>query len=331
MPRNHHKNAEEKVLEIIKRNLKGTETIVIGVSGGPDSIFLLNCLLKFNSHHKKFKIIVAHVNHMLRGKEAEEDMKFVESLCKKNAIQFELEKIDVEALSKTTKSSVEESGREIRYNFFEKLFKEFKADFCITAHHSDDNLETILLNLIRGASVKGLAGMKISTKKKSGLRIFRPLLCVSKEEIMDFMNSKKIKYRIDRSNMDTTITRNFLRHKVIPVIKTLNPNLSQTVLKNAKTFEDLHNYIHLEAQKWIRKHRDAKKSYHIKSFTPLPLALKKQIILTIYQEMVGETKNIENKHVEEVIEVIERNIGGKKKKLGRYIVEIKQGRFIFSK
>jgi len=348
MPRNHHKNAEEKVLEDLKGFLKGDETLIIGVSGGPDSVFLLNCLLKFRDKNKKnLNIIVAHINHMLRGREAEKDMEFVEELCKKRSLTFKSTAIDVEALSKTTKSSVEESGREIRYNFFEKLFKEFKADYCLTAHHSDDNLETIMLNLIRGASVKGLAGMKhFTTKKTSGLRIYRPLLCISKEEIMAFLRKTHVDYRIDRSNLDTTIPRNYLRHKVIPLIKKLNPNLTQTVLKNATTFDHLHEYIHTEATNWIKKHGtthgtihvtangtthgSTSRSFPIKQFISLPLALKKQIILSIYQNLAGSTKNIENKHVEEVIEIINRNVGGKKKRLGRYTVEIKQGRFIFN-
>ncbi len=386
MPRNHHKNAEEKVLEDLKGFLKGNETLILGVSGGPDSVFLLHCLLKFRDQNitkqskknsttkiptNSLNIIVAHINHMLRGREAEKDMEFVEKLCKKNNLTFRSTAVDVDALSKTTKSSVEESGREIRYKFFEELFKEYKAQFCLTAHHSDDNLETIMLNLIRGASVKGLAGMKrFTTKKTSKLRIYRPLLCVSKEDIMAFLRKTNIDYRIDRTNLDTTIPRNFLRHKVIPLIKKLNPNITQTVLKNALTFDHLHEYIHIEAENWIKKHgshngthhstHDTKHStphtthdklhgkhdtansaYHgsnhishrafpVKQFSPLPLALKKQIVLSIYQNLVGDTKNIENTHVEEVIEIIDRNVGGKKKRLGRYTVEIKQGRFIFN-
>jgi len=359
MPRNHHKNAEEKVLEDLKGFLKGNETLILGVSGGPDSVFLLHCLLKFRDQNitkqskknsttkiptNSLNIIVAHINHMLRGREAEKDMEFVEKLCKKNNLTFRSTAVDVDALSKTTKSSVEESGREIRYKFFEELFKEYKAQFCLTAHHSDDNLETIMLNLIRGASVKGLAGMKrFTTKKTSKLRIYRPLLCVSKEDIMAFLRKTNIDYRIDRTNLDTTIPRNFLRHKVIPLIKKLNPNITQTVLKNALTFDHLHEYIHIEAENWIKKHgtydtshstrtthHNSHRTFPVKQFLPLPLALKKQIVLSIYQNLVGNTKNIENTHVEEVIEIINRNVGGKKKRLGRYTVEIKRGRFIFN-
>lgn len=335
MPRNHHKNAEEKVLEDLKTFLKGNETLVIGVSGGSDSVFLLNCLVKFKEKNKNLKIIVAHINHMLRGREAEKDMEFVEKLCKKLQVTFKAKEVDVETLSKTTKSSIEESGREIRYQFFEELFEEFKANYCLTAHHSDDNLETIMLNFVRGASVKGLSGMKRFSTKKSGLRIFRPLLCVSKDEIMDFLTKNHTEYRTDQSNLDTEITRNFLRHKVIPLLKKLNPNLSQTVLKNASTFNELHKYLSTEVAKWIEAHGEKKTDHHptsfpVLQFAPLPSSMKKEIILTIYRNLTGDAKNIENKHIEEVVEIIDRNIGGKKKSLGKHTVEINRGRFIFN-
>lgn len=331
MPRNHHKNAEEKVLEDLKKFLKGNETLIVGVSGGPDSVFLLNCLIEFRVSHKNLQIIVAHVNHMLRGRDAEDDMKFVKELCKKNDLIFESTAVDVEALSKTTKSSIEEAGREIRYGFFEKLFTKYKATYCLTAHHSDDNLETIIFNLIRGASVKGLSGMKHITTKKSGLALARPLLCVSKNEIMEFLKNTKTKYRVDHTNADTKITRNFLRHEIIPLIKKINPNLSQTVRKNASTFEDLEKYLALEAENWIGTHGTKNRtSFPVSPFTRLPEALKKQIILSIYRHFEENTKDIEVLHIEEVIDIIDRNIGKKKKTLGQYTVEINQGRFIFS-
>lgn len=341
MPRNHHKKADEKVFETLSKTLKGSETLIIGVSGGPDSVFLLTCLLEFKRRHP-IKIIVAHVNHMLRGTEAEKDMEFVKALAQKHSLIFEKTEVNVSSLAKTTKSSVEESGREIRYKFFLKLFKKYKASYLLTAHHSDDNLETILLNFVRGASIKGLCGMKLISTQKTGLVLFRPLISVSKQEIMEYLKEKEIEFNIDRTNLDSSIPRNFLRLKVIPELKNLNPNFSQTILKNSKIFSETQDFINREAEKWIGKHSLTKtahsstrvtsssaKTFDLKSFNFLPASLQKEILLLIYKNLAGTTKDIENTHLNEVLSIINKNIGGKHKRLGKYTVEIKQGTFIF--
>ena len=339
MPRNKHKKANEKVLEVLGKTLKGNEILIIGVSGGPDSVFLLNCLLEFKEQTApkttSLKIIVAHVNHILRGHEAEEDLEFVKSLAKKHNLEFEKTEVDINSLAETTKSSIEESGREIRYKFFLKLFKKYKADFLATAHHSDDSLETILLNFIRGASLKGLCGIKLISTQKTGLTLFRPLLCVSKQEIIEYLQDKNIKFRIDQTNFDTKIPRNFLRHEIIPQLKTLNPNLSQTILKNSESFMEIQNFLNEKAKVWIQENSNinnarSQSSFDLKSFNLLPRSLQKEIIILIYKNKAGTTKDIENTHLNEVLSIINKNIGGKKKRLGKYTVEIKQGTFIFN-
>lgn len=329
MPRNKHKTAEQKVLEALKKHLKGGETLIIGVSGGPDSIFLLNCLLKFEP---KVKIIVAHINHALRGIEADLDTEFVKDFAKKHSLPFHSTKIDIMALAKSSKKSIEETGREIRYKFFNKLFKKLKANYLLTAHHADDNLETILLNFIRGASLVGLSGMCEITTRKDGLKIFRPLLCVTKEEICSTLAENQCKFRIDNTNSDVTIPRNFLRHSVIPLLKRLNPNLAQTILKNAGNIHEIHKHIEKDANKWIEENKinseENDYTFDLKSFTSLAHALQQEIIMKIYKKLSGTAKNITKANIDEVLSIINKNIGRKQKKLGKYIVEIKNKTFI---
>jgi tRNA(Ile)-lysidine synthase len=326
MPRNKHKEADEKALENLRRHLKGGEALVCGVSGGPDSVFLLKCLVKLKEE-LSLKIIVAHVNHTLRGEEAENDAKFAKTLAKNLGLIFECTKVDTIALASTTKSSVEEAGREIRYNFFLKLFEKYDATHVLTAHHGDDNLETILLNFVRGGSLRGLGGMKEKTRKKNGLRLLRPLLNISKKEIAEHLDKQHIESRLDQTNLDPSIPRNFIRINIIPELKKLNPSLQKTVLKNSKNIQEVQQFLKEEAEIWIKEHSP---NYDIKSFRTLPTPIQKKILIRIYRKKEGNTKNIEAVHIEEVLNIINKNIGRKHKQLGKYTVEIKKGTFILN-
>ncbi len=332
MPRNKHKSPEEKALSALKKYLKAENTIICAVSGGSDSVFLLNCLLKF-SETTPIKIVVMHVNHSLRGFDAELDAEFVKELAKKHNLKFHCTKIDVLALAEAKKSSVEEIGREIRYKFGYKLFEQYKADYFVTAHHSDDNLETILLNFIRGSGLKGLAGMKVITQHRNGLKLLRPLLSISKDEIHKFLEENTIQYRLDQTNFDTSVPRNFLRHEIIPKLKEFNPNLQKTILKNSHICAEIHDFLKEKAEKWIDKHNLSKKpdsldTFDLKSLHSLPLPIQKEILRRIYKRKTGDAKNITSAHIDEVLNIINKNIGRKQKRLGEYTVEIQKGTFI---
>jgi tRNA(Ile)-lysidine synthase len=325
MPRNRHKSPKEKTLETLKKYLKGGETVICGVSGGPDSVFLLHCLANFSEKIAKIKIVVFHVNHSLRGLDAELDENHVKILAKSFGFPYHVKKIDVLVLAKSKKQSLEEISREIRYNFALELQKKYKADFVTTAHHADDNLETVLLNLIRGSGLKGLSGMKEISRKRNGLKLLRPLLNISKEEIRLHLEEKDIDFRIDQSNLDTKIPRNYVRHEIIPKLKALNPNVQKTILKNSTNILDIHDYLKEKAKKWISEHEN---KFDTKELKLLPKPIQKEILLQIYKKKNGNTKNLEAVHIDEVLEIISKNIGRKQKKLGKYTVEIQKGTFI---
>ncbi|MFA4891205.1 MAG: tRNA lysidine(34) synthetase TilS [Candidatus Gracilibacteria bacterium] len=332
MPRNKHKSPEEKTLLALKKYLKGGETIICAVSGGADSVFLLNCLLKFNET-TPIKIVVMHINHSLRGPEADMDAEFVKNLAEKHSLTFHCTKVDVTALAESTKSSLEEIGREIRYKFGYELFEQYGAAYVVTAHHADDNLETILLNFIRGSGLKGLSGIKVIKQKRNGLKLFRPLLSISKDEIRKFLEEKHIHYKFDQTNLDTTIPRNFLRYEVIPKLKEFNPNLQKTILKNSQICAEIHEFLKEEAEKWIEKHNlsenpDSLTKFDLKSIRSLPLPIQKEILRRIYKRKTGDIKNVTSTHIDEVLNIINKNIGRKQKRLGEYTVEIQKGTFI---
>ena len=332
MPRNRNKDPEQKTLETLKKHLKGGETLIIGVSGGADSVFLLNTLTKFKP---KLNIIVAHLNHTLRGLDADLDTQFVKDLARKHDIECHCTKFDILHIAHTNKKSLEETGRDQRYAFFQKLYKDKKADFILTAHHSDDNLETILFNFTRGATLQGLSGMQEVSTNKIGTKFLRPLLTSSKQELVASLKKDHITYREDITNEDVTIPRNFLRHTIIPELKTLNPNLAQTILKNADNLREIQLFLEETANSWISKHNNSTPpskldTFDLKSFQTQHVALQKEILRQIYFQKEGTTKNIEKIHLEEVISVIQKNIGRKHKLLGKYKVEIKKGILIIT-
>lgn len=299
------KKFESKIEE--KLNFKGT--VILGLSGGPDSIFLLHFL-----KNSPFRLIVAHINHQLRGRESDKDEKFVTEQCQD--LELFIKKADIKALK--GKKGLEETGRKVRYDFFQKLALKHKAKFIITAHHADDNLETIILNLSRGATLKGLSGMEEINQLSSKVQLFRPLLNIPKSKILDYLKTKSIPYRNDESNKDTDFTRNHIRHNIVPELKKINPNIVETTAKNAESLRDIQNQLEQQAKNWLRRN----KTLNAKSFRKKNPALQKEILIQLHKNIIGHSQNIESVHLEEVIKMIEANIGNKKKKLGQLTISI---------
>ena len=224
------KKLDEKVIRFIEEHklIKKGDRILVALSGGPDSIFLLHFLLKYK---RKYRIEVGsmHINHMIRGKEAERDEKFCARLCEQFAVNFHTAKRDVPSYAKKNKISIEEAARDIRYQELGKVRKKFGYDKIATAHTCSDNAETMFLNLIKGSGLKGLSGIPISRGE-----IIRPVLTITKDEILKFLKQNKIKYLTDESNRSNVYERNFIRNKIFPLLnRELNPKLEETLFKSS--------------------------------------------------------------------------------------------------
>lgn len=223
---------KEKVVKTIETYglIENGDKIVVGVSGGPDSICLINLLLEIQKDSKidlDFEIIVAHVNHMIR-EEAKEDEKFVEEYCRKQQIPFTSKKVDVLTIANQKKIGTEEAGRQARYLFFEEVMKQKKATKIATAHHKCDQAETVLMNLIRGT---GLAGLKGIQAKRDNIFI-KPLLNASKEEIRAYCEEKNLQPRYDKTNEENIYTRNKVRNILLPLLQEeFNPNIVDTLCR----------------------------------------------------------------------------------------------------
>ncbi len=220
------------------------DKIIVAVSGGVDSIVLLDILNELKNQ-LKIELIVAHFNHKLRGAESDEDEEFVRRFASSLGLECYVRSEDTKEYCKRNKISIQEGARELRYNFFEtlRLLKGF--DKIATAHNANDNAETVLLNLFRGSGVNGLAGIQV----KRG-NIIRPLLFATRDEIEAYANEKGLQYRIDSSNLKTSYRRNYIRLKILPLIsENINPGIVETLNRTAQIFSELSEFIQYEVSK----------------------------------------------------------------------------------
>ncbi len=325
------KKLEKFVHNILSKYLSKNDTVIAGISGGPDSIFLLKFLAKF-----PLKIHIAHLDHKLRkesGKDEKLIAKFVDKLNNNSipdqenspTISLVSKAVDIKKISKQSKKGIEETGRKERYKFFNNLAKKYNAKFIITAHHADDNLETILLNLTRGATLQGLTGMKTLDQN-----LLRPLLSITKTQIQDYLKYKRIPYLTDKSNLTDDYNRNLIRNRAIPHFKKINPNIALTTSKNTQNLREIQDYLNQQAQTWLKRHNTTNK-LPAKSLTKLHPALQKTILRETYKTITGNTKNLENTHIEEVLHLINQNIGNKKKKFGKLLATLKNGTITIEK
>ena len=219
---------KNKILTYINKEnlLKRGEKVIVTCSGGADSIFLLHILNKLG-----FECVVAHCNFHLRGEESDRDENFVSEFCKNEGITLLVEHFDTKQFAAENKLSIEMAARELRYNWFEKVRAEYNAGAIAVAHHSDDSIETILLNLLRGTGLKGICGIR----PRNGF-IVRPLLCVNRKEIEEYLAENGIGYITDSTNLENEYTRNKIRNIVMPILREINPQIDSVMLSNAENF-----------------------------------------------------------------------------------------------
>lgn len=211
-----------------------TEKVLLTVSGGKDSVAMFDLFCGASRSDGRLQFAVAHCNFQLRGKESEQDQIFVEHLCKENNVVFHTKTFDTKAYAKKNKISIEMAARILRYEWFESLRQELKFDYIATAHHLNDSIETVLLNLTKGTGISGLKG--ISAKKG---HIIRPILFASQKEIDTYVTEKNLSWREDSSNASNDYQRNLIRNQVVPLLKKINPNFDETFARNLERFQSL--------------------------------------------------------------------------------------------
>lgn len=313
---------KEKILEIIKKYnlIENGDKLVIGVSGGPDSIALLDVLLKIKKEKLiNFDIVVCHINHMIR-KEATSDEEYVKNYCDKNNIECFVKREYVEKVAKENNIGTEEAGRKIRYQFFNQILNKTNSDKIVTAHNSNDNAETVLMNIIRGCGTSGLKGIEIKRKN-----LIRPLLECNREEIEQYCIENELKPRIDKTNFENDYTRNKIRNMLIPYIeKNFNPNIIESINRLSDLSKMENAYLENQTQKayneLVEEITGEEKllgndkqllALNLKKFNLLEKVIKNRLVLYTINELIGTKNGIEKKHIEDIIKLCSNNIGNK--------------------
>ena len=310
---------ENKVLETIKKYqlIEKEDKLVIGVSGGPDSMALLHILLTLQEKEQipSCTLLVAHVNHMLR-KEAEEETAYVEEFCRLYQIPCFVKRAKVEELAQKAKMGTEEMGRNIRYQFFEEVRQKEKAQKIVTAHHANDNAETVLMNILRGSGTAGLRGIEPIRKNEKNVVFVRPLLNCTKEEIYEYCEEKKLQPKIDKSNQENVYNRNKVRNILIPFLeKEWNPNIVATLNRLSELARQENQYLERQTQKAYEDMvlEEGKDSIvlSLKKWNGQDFVIKSRVIRYTINRLLGTTKDIEKIHIEDIIKLCENNVGNK--------------------
>ena len=245
------------------------DRILIALSGGVDSVVLAHLMLKAN-----YDIALAHCNFHLREEESNRDEAFVRSWAEKNGVRLFVKEFDTFAYMKENKLSLEMAARDLRYQWFDYLLKEYGFSYLATAHHLDDSIETFFINLLRGTGIAGLHGIQAKNDK-----IVRPLLFATREEILSYAKQNSISYVEDSTNSETKFTRNKIRHNLFPILKELNPNFEFALKKDIEHLRDTEFVFRREIEKVkqeiIEKEKDVFKIKieRLQELTPLNIYL----------------------------------------------------------
>ena len=300
-----------RVLRFIREHnlVRENELLVVGVSGGPDSVCLLHVLASLRST-LGIKLHIAHLNHMLRGAESDGDADYVSALAHKLGIPATIERRDVKAYQKKHRLSVEEAAREVRYAFFSEVACSLGADAVAVGHTADDQIETILMHLVRGTGLAGLRGMQpLSTLRSPGgnsLEIVRPLLETGRAETEAYCAAQRsvaAKRFLQPACPTICATRSVLQ--LIPLLREYNPDIDKALLRMASAADSDLTYIEAEMSRlWGSVAREQSEGVAIDraEFSRLQPALKRHLVRSALQRLLGELRDIESVHIESLLE-----------------------------
>ena len=271
------------------------DTVVLGVSGGADSVAMLHILSGLSSEYE-LKLVCVHLNHGIRGDEAIRDQEYVRKLCEKLNVDFVCEYRDIPAISKNTGQSEELVGRNERYALFRKTASDYGSAKIAVAHNMNDCSETVIMKLARGSSLNGLKGIPAVNGD-----IIRPLIECERSDIEAYLTEYGIEYMTDSTNCDTKYTRNLVRNRIIPLMKEINPSFVRTVYTNCGNIASDDDFIRqcadAETDKCV-KFSDGISRIDMEYLKKLHIALQRRIILNAVQLVKGNNLDIEHKHIE---------------------------------
>jgi tRNA(Ile)-lysidine synthase len=331
---------ESRVVDFIQRHglISPGEIVVVAVSGGADSVCLLHILAKWQEK-LGIRLHAAHLNHQLRGAESEADAEYVSILANSLGIPSTIDKQDVAAVKMERNYSIEEAAREVRYAFLARVARQVGAKRIAVGHTRDDQVETILMHIIRGTGIAGLCGLapcspvaydgqRVSwlafplppgaepvgavEEQADKLLVIRPLLDITRQETMSYCQEHQLKPHIDSSNLSLSFFRNRLRLELLPLLRRYNPGIDQALLRLADIAREGHAFIeHQALELWEQIARQENNAVYLnrKRMAGLPIALQRQLLRVAVVRLVGDSRDIEANHIEAARSLLSRPAG----------------------
>ena len=290
-------------------------TLLVGVSGGPDSIALLDFLAGYRERSgiPAGKLVAGHVNHGLRGTESEEDASFVQRAAEQLGVRCLSTRVLPGLRQRERRESKEAAARVVRYEALRKMAEEVGADRVAVAHTADDQAETVLLRLIRGAGLTGLSGM-LPVRKLHGLYLVRPLLTTTRVQVLDYLKRRALAHRLDSSNLVPDARRNFLRLEILPRIReAMNPSISQSLVREAALFREADAYLTVEARRilpsLVRASDSGKIELDAAGMLHYPELLRKYLFSCVLQELNGDILEFSTAHIDALHSLLTSHAG----------------------
>lgn len=323
---------KDEVLKTIKEYnlIKQGDKIVVGVSGGPDSICLLHVLHNLKED-LEIEIYVAHVNHMIR-EVADSETEYVQKFCENLGIKCFVKKENIIKIAKEQKKGTEEIGRKVRYEFFNEILQKTNSNKIATAHNSNDRAETVILNMLRGSGLSGLKGIEAKRDEK----YIRPLINISREEIENYCKENKLNPKYDESNNENIYSRNKVRNEIIPYIKKeFNQNIINTINRLSQVAAEENEYMQKITKQEYKNISTVENNtiiVDLKKFNNLELVIKRRIILYTINEAIHTTNGIEKVNIDDIVKMCSKNIGNKYiSPIKEIKVYVKKGKIYFLK
>ncbi len=310
--------------------LRQGDRIVVAVSGGPDSVVLLACLVALSSHWK-WDLSIGHVNHGLRGAESDGDADFVEKLGKDMGVPVSVRDIRLKKCdAKLSKQSFQAYAREARYDALESILRERNATKIALGHTVDDQAETVLMWMLRGSGTGGLSGIP----PKRGERIVRPILDITRTDIVAYLNQRQLSYRLDSSNTEPVYFRNRLRQDLMPHLKEYAPGIVQTLSRQAEMIRDDHVYLENVATEFFQQICVLKDEQQLQmdaiALLALPLAIRRRVVRCAFQQLKGSTQDLRFDVVQDLLDCLEHGRSGWTMKISDINIALEYERVVFS-
>ena len=294
----------EKVLSTINKHnlIDDGDKVVLGLSGGPDSVCLLHILYRLKEK-MNIEVYAAHLNHQIRGIEAQQDALYISQICEDLGITSFVKSVNVPQYCKENGLSLEEGARKLRYEMFEEIKEKTKSNKIAIGHNLNDQAETVLMRIMRGTGLQGLKGIAYIRDNE----IIRPILDIERSEIEQYCEKYELNPRIDKTNLESIYTRNKIRLELIPYMKdNFNPNIIETIVRMTSSLKSDGDYIELEANKMFKEVSILKEDsveINLNKYATLHNAIKVRVLRSGIKHILGDTNFVDQKHIDDVMEL----------------------------